>query len=450
MNEIVAVPPKPYQLASWDKGMRLPRFVFDRYVGMEHDIVEFYQSLYFHKAWDGLEDTIISTKEAAHLNAKVYMDGLIQAGALHSAMETATVLQLHHAQKTQWYKYIGETGDISSVKELIELALAEQLEKDPTGGMRYEYQKLLSVMNTIEQMALQAATMNGEGSKAKAKITKAVLDMAANPKARSKMRESYQVVQAILDTDATEKEKLEMSAQVFKDVANSKVTFLQFRADNRARMGNLGKKTIELAPANIYLLSGKELVVIDSPNPSFTRSIESALRGLTDEFDIRDPVSLITKLNDILYTKGKYDHLALVNNLLEERSYGVRLPNQAQFSEIVIRELSASRIYIQKLVQYEDVSVPIYDIFRSYVPVDIRTKALELFGVRECEDEEIEEYLNKIAVATWQYYAIPDDAFSIIPKCNIAVQLTLTANSITIELGVTQNEGLPGGSTNQE
>jgi len=436
MNKsIVPVIPHPRELACW-KDRDVPRFLVENYVGMEQDIAEFLRSYYYYEQ-NGSADNINTVGQLTTADAQARYAALIQTSHLEDAFEKSTVQQLHEAQRTGWYMNLGQASDIHKVIDLVEVALAEQIENDPSGGTRYEYQRLLQVMNVIEEMALKAAESKGDISQETSQnIAQAVLGMAANPKARRKMRESAKIVDIILHSDADEDQKLNMSAAVFREVANPDVTVHDFLNRNKTRIFELGKETIEPIPANIYLLAGKELIVIESTGEVITRSIESSLRGLTTEFGISDPVALLTRLNEALYTKGNFNFYQFEDGELISRSKGMKLPTPDHFDELLVGEVLAHIDYIKQLVDLGYATVKIFEVFKSYSDVDTREVLCTLLGV---EISEVNEML--IAQAVFRLYPLPPILHEVLQDLACEIEMSLwEPNKITINLHVEKGE----------
>jgi uncharacterized protein YlzI (FlbEa/FlbD family) len=416
---------------------------------MEQDIAEFLRSYYYYLQ-NGSADNINTVGQLTSADAQARYAALIQTGVLEAAFEESTVQQLHEAQRTGWYMNLGAAGDIHKVVDLVEEALAKQMEKDPTGGMRYEYQRLLQVMNVIEEMALKAAVSKGDTSQETSQnIAKAVLGMAANPKARRKMRESAKVVDIILHSNADEEQKLNMSAAVFREVADPSVTVQEFVTKNKGRMYELGKDIVEPIPANIYLLAGKELIVIESTGEVITRSIESSLRGLTTEFGVSDPVALLTRLSEALYTKGNYNHYQLEDGKLISRSSGIRLPTPEHFEELLVREVLAHVDYIKQLTDFGYATVKVFEVFKSFPDVDTREVLCTLAGV---ETSEVNEMLIKEAIH--ELFPLPPILQEVLTDLACEIELSLwEPNKIVINMLVQKGdnyESIPNGSKVQE
>jgi len=407
---------------------------------MESDIIDFYKSLYFHEQQGRLPKEIT----LAEIDAKAHLDAVLQTGSLADAFNDATIIQLHNAETEGWMANIGE-GDLKSVRDLIEVSLHKQIEKDPTGGIRYEYQKLLSVINVIEGMMLNAATENGGlDNDVRKKITESITNMVANPHTVSKMRESAKIVEEILQSDADKEDKLNASAEVFRDVADAEITFTEFRHKNKIRMRSIGKVVPDLIPATVYLLTGKELIVIESKGEATTRAVESALRGLTDEFDVRDPASLISQLNAMLFTKGKFETFLIDENELVPNHKGVKLPKQDWFATLAIREASIAKPYV--LQMGIATHIPVYTLYKELSPFNQMQKLSEMFG---CEDTE--ENAKNIAQAITDHYQMPRGIMEIFPgyECWLAVMAFPRSIDLCVVVEKSEDEGIYRGSTSQ-
>ena len=435
-SQIVPLQPKPKDLASF-KGRIVPKFLVEKYLGMEQDIVEFLQAYYYHQQNPDLSK-LQTPKDLARADANARMSALAQAAQLEQSFEEAKIIQLHEADKTGWY---ANTDSIHNLSEMIEVTLEKQIEKDPSGGTRYELEHLLRVLNQIETMALTEAAQQGDTSDERSEqIAKAVTGMIANPKARRKMRESAKVVDKILQSDAPDEVKWDKVTDVFRDVADPDTTYLDFLNKNKGRMVGLGKEVIEPAEANIFLFSGKEMIVIESREEDMTRAIESACHGLTTEFGVSDPVRLLSDLSDALYSKGKYNYYQVEDGNLVERSSGVKLPTSEHFMELALRETSISARYINRLARYQSVFVDVYQLFKSYVPIAPKDMLHKVFG--EVDEKAIMSSLTSL-------YSAPEDLDILLPGLACEVGLAVDVGVITIGIIVRKEvklESIPSGS----
>jgi hypothetical protein len=89
---------------------------------------------------------------------------------------------------------------------------------------------------------------------------------------------------------------------VLEDIASPEVTSIQFRENNKVR---LGKATVAPPPipGGIYLLPGCELIVIESDR-AHTKAIQIALRGIVEDLGIKDATVLIKDLSQRLLPKS--------------------------------------------------------------------------------------------------------------------------------------------------
>lgn len=424
MKAIIPAPPKITELSCWDKESGLPKFLLGRYTGMEDDIAKFFQSL-FHHSMPSTGKSVSSTVSAS---AKARLESLIQTGALASAFEDATLLQLHQAQQEGWHTQLGAEYDISTVRDLVELSLQKTIEKDPTGGMRYEYQKLLDVLKVIEGMAVKSATDNGDTTtETRKKISAAVNSMIANPNSRSKMRESGRAVEVILQSKESEAAKLEMAAQVFLDVSRQDVSVQEFRRRNRERIRTVGHFVPEPLHASIMLLAGRDYIVIESPNEMSTQSVQSALRGIATEFSISDPAIFLKKLTDELYTKNKYEYMGIRDKELipvghERLEYTITLPKQHTFQELVTNAVAVIAAYLHKLTEHDDTSVLVYEIKEGKTEKEI----LQILNVDD------EEEGGAMYVALNRFYIIPPFVKTLLDGYDY--DLALIANQIHLRI----------------
>jgi len=229
------------------------------------------------------------------------------------------------------------------------LALDREQQKNPTGGMRYEYQKFLRSLQAIEQLAIAAERKAGRaGEEAKRRVAKKVTEMITTPEVSSKIRESGQVLDHLLQTDATELEKIELIEEVFDDIADRSVTFQGFRENNRIRMGKTGKTVHSPMPGDLYILGDREIIVIESRGEGYTRAIEGKLRGLVTDLSPKGGTEMIRRINELVSTKHKQHRYIVDNGKLKRHPEGCKLPNNDEFQGMCNNAILPQRLLIQR------------------------------------------------------------------------------------------------------
>ncbi|MHA2086429.1 MAG: hypothetical protein ACXABD_22010 [Candidatus Thorarchaeota archaeon] len=314
------LPLHPQDLACWTEGEILPRFMYEDYDEAAKDAVDFYYSYYFWEEWKqdpGDEDGVKARAERIAI-AKMY--SLVRTGKLRSTFEDAQLIQLHLAQTENWIADIGEgMAEIATISELISIALEVEVNKRPQGGMRYEYQKFLRILGALEQTALAAERQGGlVGEKAKNKVADQIVKMITTPDISCKIRESGGVVEHILESDADDVKKVELVHEVFQEIT-SDVPLMTFRENNRERMGKAKKTVLSPIPGDLYLLGDREIIVIESRGPGYTRAVENKLRGLVTDLMPRDGVQMLKRVTALIDFKATHTRYAMKNGELVSR-----------------------------------------------------------------------------------------------------------------------------------
>lgn len=405
MNNQDNLPPRPHGLTCWDEDELVPRFMYKEYEGMVEDIIDFYYSLYFWREWDTNPGDIDGIRERAEREAIARMTSLLHTGVLKTAFSDALLIQMHNADK-----WLGDIGDgipeIGTVAELLALALDREQQRDPSGGMFYEYRKTLNMMKALEQTALTAERNAGRhGKEAKENVAKLMIKMITTPGTQSKIRESGSVVEHILmSTDAPEIKKVELVTEVLEDITNKEVSGLKFRENNRKRMGVAGKPSYSPVPGTLMIMGGREIIVIESRGEGFTRAIENKLKGLVTEFDPRGGEQVLKRLNDLVFTKGKRHRYVYHKGKLNQHGDGISLPTQERLDELCNENVLPSRDVINQYFEVTDkpVIVLVDEITGGLSPQDAVTFVAKSFRTQE---NLVEEGLVMRAVR--EHYKIP-------------------------------------------
>jgi hypothetical protein len=397
-----------------------PRWLTEHYEGMEQDIMDWYYAFYFHKVWDGNNDSIRNTQAFAETVATARLQALIQTGAIRSRSGKSFMLQLYEAKKSAWWKDLDEVHDIG---QLIEIALWDAMENDPTGGNRYELEKLLKIIFACEQMGVDKSLI------------------ISVPENISKARESTRVIDHIMQSDAKEREKVEQIEGILKEVGDKTITFEEFRKHSHARMGKVGKTVMPPVPASLYLLpGGKEFILIETDNKTQTRAIESALKGLIDGLFPRDINDLMRRISEKAFTKGKQHLYQCRMGGIEPEPYikqadeGVILPTPDEFRSLAFRELAHISRFLPSLLQvHEQIEIPIFEVGRVSISKDPDSLAASLFHF----DGGTEKALAAISSAIGEFYSpIGFDVMFLVNNCPTETILNFNQGSFALEVSL--------------
>jgi uncharacterized protein YihD (DUF1040 family) len=256
-----------------------PRWVTERYEGMEQDISDWYQSFFFWRKWNGREDTLNQVILIARANAEAKLTGLMQTGYLRGASDRSAMLQIHQANKSGWFRMINEMED---VYELYELALEEDNAKEQVPGRKYDHEFILKTMLPAMEKLIP------------------VEQIICSVQNKSKLEESVSTMRELLKQETPASEKMVM--EVLEEIADPNITVATFRQNNKVRMGK-STNVVAPIPGGIYLIPGCELIVIESDR-AHTKAIQIALRGIVEDLSIKDATVLIKDLSQRLLPKS--------------------------------------------------------------------------------------------------------------------------------------------------
>lgn len=317
-----------------------PRWVTESYIGVEEDILNWLWSFYFWSEWDGREANLNDTYSKSRANAEAKMKSMKHTGELKGAVGRSFYIQLYEAQKHGWYRMM----EIEDVNELLSYMLDEATEKDPDGGARYEIKFLIDTLLPLIE---------------RAGVPKELA--LAIPQNITKARAAVSTVRRIIDQDGPEMS--ERLATELRDIADPQVSVANYRKRSAERMG---KSHVDLPPparAEIYLLPGSEMIVIESDR-IHTTAIERATKGIVDGYDIRDGAVLIKMLSQrILRGDEMKYHRIVVNDgdpTVVVHQQGAYLPMPEEMQRLQVIEIARSRFLIGQMDRDKIIKVPVY------------------------------------------------------------------------------------------
>ena len=372
----------------------IPRWLVEHYDGAETEIAEWFTSFYFWKKWNGNEETLAETIVLARAHADAKWEALKQTGLLKGATSKSIYYQLYEANRTGWFRYINE---VESLRELIETMLAEEIERDPDGGTRYEYEFILKTMiPTMESLGVpkeQIFSILPNISKAKAAVP---------------------VIRQLVASEKPEAEKQIM--EVFAEISNGDVSVRDFKQNNAVRMGKTKSLTPTAVPGGIYLVPGSEFIVIESDR-QHTTAIQIALRGIVSDLTIKDGGSLLRMLSQKILPKTN-NFAQVVLKYVDDvpiiiRGNGYPLPTPDDMAIFAFQETARSKFYLDKEMAGESmIVVPAYTIMGAE-PEEILGKWLQ-----EKFDFTSSEPITNMCSALKTYYTkIHPDMASLYPNC---------------------------------
>jgi hypothetical protein len=293
---------------------KIPRWLVEKRDGVSVEIVAWYIGYYFWERWNGKEDTLNDSMLVARANAEARLSALGIVASLQSELDDAMLDLLHSAPN--WYHYATEFTDPS---ELIDQLLQKQIEKAPDSGMRYELQNLLKVISALESMGVS-----------KEKIIPI-------PHNIGKARLASGDMIRILNSDASEEEKLVLIEETLRDIADPNMHVRRFRDVNAERMGKSKPLTPAPVEGSICLVPNGYVLTIEA-TPAHLQAIQHQLSGIVN-FNLGDGLEVVTRLGERLLPKTsgmrKYamDEFA---RSIEPNPKGELLPTPEQFQQYAL------------------------------------------------------------------------------------------------------------------
>ena len=308
----------------------IPRWVKEKYVGMEKDIEEWYTSYFFYRTWDGRVETLNTAKARARAKALAKYQSVIQTKALAVAAEGSAHIQTYDAIQKGWHKYVDEIED---AKELIEHILNVEKEKNPQSAAVYEltfiYETLVPALERLNVPKEMILCIPANMTKAKWGVKS--LRQIINNNGEQMTDHLYQVMNAVADESIT--------VDVFREEVVPKI------------MGEETKKTPMPVQASVCMLPDNREIIIIPSTPAHTKAIKMSTRSIVDGYGYTDPTYLIKEVMKVIKPKEFSRHKYKANEfgvLKQSGDGGVYLPAVETFRDLVLNEYAKHRYYIRR------------------------------------------------------------------------------------------------------
>jgi hypothetical protein len=410
----------------------IPPWLTEHYQGMESEIEEWFTSFYFWRRWNGDEANLAEVMVLARANATAKMEALQQTSILKGASDKSIYLQLYHAQKTGWFRLVEE---IESVQELLERMLADEIERDPDGGTRYELEFIIKTMiPTMEHLGVPKE------------------QIISIPQNLSKAKAAVPVIRQLVQTGSPETEAQIM--EVFKEIADPDIKVRAFKSNNAERMGRAKPGTPVVVPGAIYLIPGSEMIVIDSDR-AHTNAIQIALRGIVEDLSIKDGRGLLNILSQRLLPKtNNFDQLVLRFQddhpiLMKSQGNGFPMPSETDMMISAFNEAARVKFYVDQLLPiHKFTMVPVFTLSGSSNPMELVSWVQDRFEFQVQDPSDaipcLMKALNQI------YKTVHPDMSGLFSNCNFWMESFCKRDwGLFIGLVIASNDYLNGGDTPQ-
>jgi hypothetical protein len=192
-------------------------------------------------------------------------------------------------------------------------------------------------------------------------------------------------------------------------------------------MGKTGKTVHNPVPGDLYLLGGREIIVIESRAPSQTRAIENKLKGIVTELNPRDGLQMLQRADKLLhYHASHHSYVFTLEGTFQIKEGGLTLPAPETYYRECLDTVLRSREVIDQYISVTDEPL--------YIMVDDITHKLNR------KDEVLEflctnlhcstNLLPTLMTATAKTYPVPIDIVNLWPKRDMKTLFYLNEHSI--------------------
>lgn len=355
-------------------------------------ISQWFVSFFFWSRWAGREPELEEYEVLARANEDARLQALLATGSLQSDVEDAVVLQLYEAARHGWYPH----AELSP-QEVIEQALAKSIEKDPSGGYRYEVQNVLRMVQMLEQAGVPKE------------------QIIPIPNNMSKARAAGSEVVRLMQTD--DPHKLDKVGEILQDIADPSISVRTFKERARERLS--GAKPFRPAPAQAWfcIVPDGEMLIIRGTKGNIDAAVR-VLDGIITAPELSDPAYLAKELVSMMTPKSSgMRTYKLDGSQFVEAPGGIRMPS-ATTMEIQVQNLAATHDYMIRnaLKTMGYASVPVLAL-SDVIPDDEKlTQAVQDWCLKAFGAD-----LGYIRAAMQNMYKVPPILYDLYPDTEIAL-----------------------------
>jgi hypothetical protein len=224
----------------------------------------------------------------------------------------------------------------------------------------------------------------------------------------SKAKYAASELRSILSSsNLEEKEKAEQVLIILEDVVNPDIHVDKFLAKKKAR-AYANPNVTQPIEGQIVTLPHGEILLIKSPETSFTMAMQHALKGLVDGWSPVDAVELATRLTDSIYTKDKYKLTSLdFDRLSQNGNIGIEMPTPQRFKDLCLIELGRSGRYINQLIDEREKSGVFMKVFE--VGPKFRTKVEGIKHLSDSFHTQEQGVFSRLDKAVSEFYTYPEE-----------------------------------------
>ena len=266
----------------------LPRWAAEDYKGDEQDftnwLVDVIKLTLFGE--EKLKEYENDVAAMARMDAEAKHHAMSRTRAIKSKAERAFLYQLYNANETGWFRYLN--AEMDTIEELL-ASIVDATEE----GTAEAYDMAFLAKTAIP--LLKSAGIDPDDvigipfmtAKA-AKIVPALRDIMRCPVCGVRTDHSGTVCHNGHELSLN-KEQKEAALELTRMVADKNVSTRDIQNKTREMRGKATGTPAPIDEADLYLLDGKDMLVIQSPSPGHTRAIEIALKNIiVDGFKPRD------------------------------------------------------------------------------------------------------------------------------------------------------------------
>ena len=281
----------------------LPRWALEDYKGDEQDftnwLVDVIKVVLFGE--EKLKELENDVEAMARLDAEAKHHAMSRTRAIKSKAERAFLYQVYKANETGWFRYLG--AEMDTIEELL-ASIVDATEEGTAEAYNMAFLAKTAIP-LLKSVGIEPEDVIGipfMTSKAVA-IVPALRDIMRCDKCGARSEHDGTICRNGHQLSLDEEHK-EAALELTRMVADEKTTVRDLRTKTAELRGRITKTIPPIDDADLYMLEGKDMLVIHSPSPEHTRAAEIALSGVvTNGFKPRDvrafTIELVKKISGL-------------------------------------------------------------------------------------------------------------------------------------------------------
>jgi len=280
---------------------KYPKWVGENYQGCEKEFTDWMRQVARETIF---KELIHQTKSDAGATSQT--EAIIEhwimgrTKELTQTTERAFVFQLYEADRKGWFRYL--PGELDSIEELL-ATMVDELEEGTS-----KYYDFKFIIDTIMPILRKAGAKPEDVWGLSTSISKA---RAAVPVIRGLLKD-------IPEDGQPSKKTTDAILGIAQKISNPAITFRPFREEMGKMRGRTKSTLVPIQGEKFHMPNNEQWILIKAPSETYVRAIETGLKGVIPQFDVKDAFGLITQLTDLVKKPKRVVKEQSIDEMLDE------------------------------------------------------------------------------------------------------------------------------------